>query len=405
MRLRELVINAAWVLTLTVVPTVCFSAMTIVPDLRVGVVYATNGGPTGLDVDSVGGEIFARINFSFVNDRGSFVIAPRVRATRHEDEQTTEQEEKTLQADWTRLFRTGRFDIRFGISQQDSFTSELRDFDVDLDSDIEIGNEDSGIVDQDTTRDRVFFRGEALKAVTQRGNAVFTWNFRDLSYDDVEASDRVDFSNTKLGAGWRWNRDQRSSIVFTGNFQHYDANNGQKVDTVGGEVEYNMDFTETSRFYLAAGYDNSSSELNGVDLGSSGNVTFRAGGEKSWQLTRHRIGLYRTLQPTSAGDVREQTGLSYIIERRMSPRFTLRAGLQAFQSDNLSNQRDSRKRDAVSGRLGLSWRMRRNWFLELNYRHSRQEFDDVTILGGETELRNTINLSIRYRGKDPARLQ
>lgn len=45
------------------------------------------------------------------------------------------------------------------------------------------------------------------------------------------------------------------------------------------------------------------------------------------------------------------------------------------------------------------------WFLELNNRHKRQDFDNVAILSSETETQNRVNLSLCYRNLDPGRIR
>ena len=74
--------------------TVAFGATEVQPTISIAATYTDDRGSDSREISTSGAEIDARLRFIIFDDRGQFVISPRVRATTFDDSRATEEEEQ-----------------------------------------------------------------------------------------------------------------------------------------------------------------------------------------------------------------------------------------------------------------------------------------------------------------------
>jgi hypothetical protein len=395
----------AGILILLHVPPV--NAATVVqPDVRAGVTYMDNGGLTGEeDVSAAGAEVQAQLKLGFVDERGSLTLIPMIRAAQFSDEGVSDREEQQIQLNWLRNFQTAATNTLLSFDRQDLFSSELRDISLDPDEIPVEDDADTGVVESESTRNRIHFRQDFAKAIGQRSGIAVALGYTDLSYDDSAFVDRIDFDRIQLDGGWRRALTERSDVTLLVGGDRYDGENGVTVDSVGAGLGFDLETTETTRLFVRAGYQNSSTEDEFQDYGSDSEFIFSVGGEKNTELTRLRGDISRDVRPTSVGGVTTETGLSLYYDRRLSERLRFGAGIAAFRQERSINLGVNDDRDYFSGKLQLAYRLTEQWSIEGLFRHSQQDFENPAILGGSsTEDRNRVLLSVRWTGLNEVRV-
>lgn len=370
------------------------------PDFRLGVSYLDNGGFTGTeDVNATGAEVHARARIGFVDERNQLLLIPVVRLTEYNEDRVTDREEQRLTLNWYRDFQTGASNTIAEYRRQDLFSSEFRDIELDPDEIPDFDESDSGVVDVETTRERLHFRQDFAKALGPRNGVALALDYADVSYDDSSTTPRVDFDEVQVDAGWRVAVSERSDFRVIVGAEKYDGDNGATADSLSGELGFGYDLSETSNFFVNAGYENIDREADGLDLGSEGEFIFSLGGARETELSRFRARVERNVRPTSIGGVRTETGLALYVDRNLSQRLRFGAGISAFRQERDRGELVDDDRDYVTGKLELAWQLTREWSLEMSARHIRQDFDSREILGGgTTEDRTRLFLNFRYRG-------
>lgn len=380
-------------------PIYAANAATVVqPDARITVSYEENGGLTGSpDTETFGVGVDAALRLSFASEVSNLSLVPRVRETQFDKDQP-DREEQSLQLLWNRSFQTASSDLLIDWSRQDLLTSELREEAIDFDEDIGIGINDSGIVDIESTRNRLWVDWDFAKQFGPRSSAVFEVGYVDLDYARSQGTSRVPFSEARVDLGWRWIASEIAEFTFTVGAQQFESDNGRDVDALRADFGYNRSVSERFDFYAGVGLEKSENEQFGVDLGSESNATFVLGGQRTYPRGRFRLELLSDVLPNSSGIVSRETGVTARLEHGLTQMLKLRLSASSFTTEEIRDSNSIADRDFTSGRVGLSWRMSPRWSLEADYSFSRQDFDSDLVLGGETEDRSRVTLSLRYQG-------
>ncbi|MDH4049071.1 MAG: hypothetical protein OEW68_15185 [Gammaproteobacteria bacterium] len=386
------------VFSLQAIPGATEAASEFLPDVKLGANYINAESFEASDsVNDWGGNIDARLDYLWFDERGRFVISPRISSTQYGTAQELDRDSKSLGIGWTRSYATAEASLGINYSRLDLVSSEFGTVTIDPDGEVDAGSEDSGIVGNGD-RDRIGINGLLAKNLSQRGDIVFAVDYLDNTYNEDGPETRIDFSQGIGSVGWRWRPDERTALTFSGGARQYDADNNVNVDSSRVEAMYERSLSETSNFFAAIGYEQLDGQQGSADLGSDDVVPFRIGASRDSLLGTYSIELAKFVNPVSTGRFDERTQLTLLAERSFSERLTGAIALVAYQAKALGVNSTQADRDFFSGRMEMYWAMTSKWYLGVEFYHSQQDFSDL-VSGADTKVRSEVFFNIRYKSQ------
>lgn len=322
----------------------------------------------GAEIDVSGAEADVEATFRTVDPRTNFEITPRIVATYFPNERTEDATNYYLNAGFSDVTPRRRIDVPFFFSEEDVVRSELPDASEGggLGEPIE---GDSGLF---VTRNRrEFFRLAPSFGydLTQRHRLELDAHYLEANFDNQVPGAQNDFSQFGAGAAFGLLTSQRSTLYFRAlGFQYETV---EKTDAYGGEIEWNTQYSETSRAYIRLGAQQTSPE-NGP---SDSNIIAGAGGQWASQRNTVFLDLTRSVGPVSAGTVVERYQLRMRLNHAISQRFALLAGAR-LSRDEQTQEGTYPTRKYATGELGFEWRWMRQWSLVGTYNYRWQEYAD-----------------------------
>lgn len=322
----------------------------------------------GGEVEVSGGEADVGVTFKTVDPRTNFVITPRINATYFPDEKEEDSTDYYLNASFSDITPRRRINVPFLYSQEDVVDSELPDVD-DGGGLGEPGQGDSGRFLVRNRRD--FFRLAPSFGydLTQRYRLELDAHYQQADFDNQVVGAQQDFSEFGAGAAFGFLTSQRSTLYVRALGFQYDTST--TTDAYGGEVEWNTQYSETSRAYIRLGAQQTKPE----DGPSDTNVIAGAGGQWASQRNRLLLDLTRGVGPVAAGTVVERYQLRLRVDHDVSQRFALRAGARLSRDEETQDGTYPTRKYAI-GELGFEWRWMRQWSLIGTYNYRWQEYED-----------------------------
>lgn len=364
-------------------PAVLFAALAVAgsataanwemaPRVEAGYRYSDNYhlGPPGTEVEVSGAEADAQVTWRTLDPRTQVEITPRVQATYFPDEPEDDSVDYFLDGSVIDTTPRRRMGVAGGFSRQDVTRSELPGGDVDGG---ELGNPVEGDSGRFIVRNRrnygriaPFFRYD----VTQRQRVEFDAHYLRADFEKQVPNAQHDFSEAGVSAGWGYLFSERSSLMFRGTASRYETT--FDTDAYGAYVEWDTNFTETSRAYVRVGAQQTEPEFGESDT----NVLAGVGG--SWNSPRNTLflDLTRTVEPISAGTVVERYQLRMQINHEVSPLLTLKAGVRGAHDDAIEETSTFGTRKYAAAEAGFEWRVVRNFAVTATYSYRWQEYSD-----------------------------
>lgn len=376
------------------------AASSVVPEVRAG---GSHIDVTGVDssqsVSDTGGSIDASVKFTWSDERGSFVVTPRIMQTFYQDNEGLEREEQRIDAVWRRLFERGSFSMNASYSNKDLFSSELEDATSDPGGSIGPDGPDSGLVG-DGTRDRIVLGGLLDRKLSEKSDLLLNFTYSDTGYDENGVSSRVDYDQLMLDAGVRFALSPRTRLSLSAGGRRYDSDDDVEVDSARGQLRVDHTFSETLKGHVSAGYERLDGEQMGVDLGEETIVPIEAALMMTGERTRYTLGVSQYAQAVSTGQFRDRSQLYLRMAHQFSQKFSMQLGLKANRDEPLSDAGVNQSRDYFSGKLDLDYKFGRRWSVGMELYFNEQDFDGFVPSAGAVESRNEIFLNVRYRGLD-----
>jgi len=333
------------------------------------------------------------------------LITPAVDISRYPGE--ADENTERLNLDVAGRYRGQRSDWRlFGrVEQVDVRDGAIEDPDFD-DSGIEgvEGNEetDTGNLDIQRKRTRIFLRPRFEYSVTQRSFVTVSAALQDVDYDKDELGTDVDFTSVRasVGAGYRFSEKDRFSIeAVASNFETDPAaetgRTRNETDTYGARLRWDRSISEISRFYVWVGPERSDiTDESPATPAERTEDTFswETGYDRRAERSRIRFSLGQSTQPTGAGFVTERNRIRASFDYRLGPRWEMGVALFAQATTRLGGEDDLDDRDYLSGRINLAYRLTRAWKIEGNY---NGRFQDEADRPGDA-FSNAVYIGMRY---------
>ncbi len=345
----------------------------IAPRVAAGYRYSDNYhlGPPGTEVDVSGGEADAQVTFRTLDPRTQIEITPRVQATYFPDEPDDDSVDGYLDARFVDETPRRRMGVLGAFAHEDVTRSELPEG-TDVDGG-DLGNPvqgDSGRFVEHNTRNYVRVSPFIRYDVTQRQRVDAEAHYLRADFEKQFDNAQQDFSETGASAGWGYLFSERSSLTLRALASKYETT--FDTDAYGAYVQWDTNFTQTSRVYVRAGAQQTEPEFGEKDT----NVIAGVGG--SWNSQRNVLflDLTRSVEPISAGTVVERYQLRMQINHEVSPRVSLTLGARASRDEDLDAAGIFPTRKYAAAEGGFEWRVLRNFAVTATYSYRWQEYAD-----------------------------
>lgn len=342
----------------------------IAPRVQAGYRYSDNYHlelPGG-EVDVSGAEADAGVTFRTVDPRTNFEITPRVNKTYFPNDKDEDSTDYYLTAGFSDVTPRRRFDVPFLYTQENVVDSELPNSDTGGG----LGEPPQGDSGRSLTRNRRdFFRIAPSFGydLSQRYRIEGEAHYLQADFDSQVARVQQDFSEAGIGGAFGFRTSPRSTLLLRALASQYDTTT--TTDAYGGMVEWNTQYSETSRAYVRLGAQQTKPE-NGS---SDSNVIAGAGGQWASQRNRLFLDFTRSVGPVSAGTVVQRHQLRLRIDHDVSQRFALRAGARFSRDEEIADGTYPTREYAI-GEVGFEWRWLRTLSLTGTYNYRWQEFAD-----------------------------
>lgn len=323
----------------------------------------------GGEIEVSGIEADAAVTFRTIDPRTTFEITPRVLASYFPDESDEDSTDYFLSTRFHDETPRRRAGIKADFSQQDVSRSEFPTTDIDGG----LGDPDdlaSGRVIQRTRRDLIHVAPYFSYDISQRWMFDADAHFIDASFDETLEGFQQDFRDTGIAAGFGMRLSPRSSLTLRGTAARFET--ASDADAYGAYVEWATDYSQTSRFYLRVGGQQTEPERGESET----DVIAGIGGR--WQSPRNRLflDLTRTVGPTSGGTIVERHQLRFRLDHDISERVTSVLGARFSRHDAIDELSTYPRREYAVADAGLEWRIQRQWSLTATYTYRWQEYED-----------------------------
>lgn len=350
--------------------TVSAANWEVAPRAQAGYRYSDNYrlSQPGAEIEVSGAEADVEATFRTVDPRTNFEITPRINATYFPNEKTEDATNYYLDGGFSDITPRRRFNVPFTFSEEDVVRSEL----PDASNGGGLGEPNVGDSGTVVTRNRrEFFRIAPSFGydLSQRYRIELDAHYLQANFDQQVPGAQNDFSELGAGAAFGFLTSQRSTLYFRALGSEYETS--EKTDAIGGEFEWNTQYSETSRAYIRLGAQETSPENGPSDT----NIIAGAGGQWASQRNTLFLDLTRTVGPVSAGTVVQRYQLRLRLDHDISPRFAVRAGARLSQ-DEETQEGTYPTRKYATGELGFEWRWLRQWSLVGTYNYRWQEYAD-----------------------------
>ncbi len=343
----------------------------VAPVVEVGYLYNDNYHlelPGG-EIDVSGAQADVAVTFRTVDPRTTVSLTPRIRSTYFPNESDEDSNDYFFNVridDETPRRRTG---LAAEYSQEDVVRSEFPGTEVEGglgDPDVL----DSGHILRRSRRDLVRVAPYFSYDATQRTTLELEARYIDVSYDETLEGFLQDFREIGLVAGAAFRVTPRSSVAVRGEVAQFETSTD--ADAYGAHVEWAVDYSPTSRFYLRLGGQRTEPERGDTDN------NFIAGIGGRWQSQRNRLFLdfTRTVGPVSAGTIVERHQLRFRLNHDISERVTALIGARISRNESIEEESTYPTREYAAAEAGIEWRIQRQWALFGSYTYRWQEYSD-----------------------------
>ncbi|HEY7640272.1 MAG TPA: hypothetical protein VH814_11150 [Steroidobacteraceae bacterium] len=365
----------------------------VAPRVEAGYRYSDNYhlGPPGTEVEVSGAEADAGVTFRTLDPRTQIEITPRVEGTYFGSDSDDNLANYYLDASVLDNTPRRRMGVDAELSREDVSRSELPD---GTEGGGDLGNPGQGDSGRFVEHNRgnfariaPFFRYD----VTQRQVVDFDAHYVRADYEKQIAGAQQDWSSAGVSAGWGYQASERSTVMLRGLASRYTTD--FDTDAYGAYLQWDTNFSETSRAYVRVGAQQTKPENGASDT----NVLAGVGG--SWNTLRNRLflDLTRTVEPISAGTVVERYQLRMQINHEVSPRVSLLLSARGSHDKDIDDAGTFPTRKYAAAEGGVEWRVLRNFAVTATYGYRWQEYADEL----SDRSANTFLIGLVYEPKRP----
>ena len=285
---------------------------------------------------------------------------------------------------------------RFGLA-----TSFTRNNTYDTDYDTQLPG--AQLVDDHTERETTQFTPYWTWQMTETGTLDVSLISQDVEYDEVTTLSYKDYQIDTAQIRSIWNLTSRSQLGFSLQYQMYTSEKfpftyqGQsfedytEFDNQSYRMEYTYQLSESSRFDASLGKRRTTTTFHSQAVGclaslgticllyEIGDVEITDDGadlaleySHSNEVSSFQVSLSRMVQPASFGGAQEIDKVVLNYKYSWSERIKSRILLEAFETTSIDGLDAANDRERYRIEPRLSWKLAKDWQLDLSYRHISQ---------------------------------
>lgn len=366
----------------------------VVPSIGVGLQYDDNPSlnTSAIPVSSVHGYLIeADASIIYDSPLTDFSITPTVRLSRYDETSDLDSDDYFLDFDYDYTGQRSRFRFRGTYGDESARTAERSGVDFDVEEPGDIPDDDSGRVLTTEKRQRVQLSPQWSYQTGQQSLVRIGASYIDVTYEDRPLQFNTDYEETIGTAGFEYNWSERSAVTLDGYYrENYFDSSGRDFSGYGATTGIKRILSEKTRFILNVGIDSTEDAVGEKQTNPIGEISLVRVMETSRVLVSYR----RSVSGSGAGEISVRDSVSLNVTRDLSQKFTIGAGLRAYQTSALDKDSvNFDERDYLQLRVLLTWNLTRDFAVELDYAYTNL---DREVLASDAES-NVVNLWFRYR--------
>ena len=283
-------------------------------------------------------------------------------------------------------YRSGRnqFGLQGSYKRNSTRTSEL---------------ETTGLVQTSKRRTGISLSPSWSRALTERLSLQLGYHYNDVSYQDADLTNLVDYRYDKATVGMAYKLSERREFYSNLSASSYDAlDAGTEIQTYGFQLGMRFKISESLSANTSASLTHTQSEYLAT-----------GGGKKRYEQDAFLVDLslkksYETLTvegslsasetPSSRGRILRKNAVGLSLRKELSQRTTLTLRGNVYENTSASGlDDDSDDRLYYSLEPGLSWRATRWWSIKAAYRFRRQDYTNTSNGAAES---NAVFITASY---------
>jgi len=362
------------------------------PKVEAGALYDDNYrlAPDGSEVDVSGALADVELEFKRVTPVTEFTFTPRARATYFPDASDEESDDYFANLVFLRHAQRTEFALRADFAIEDIVSSEQPG--TDIDSGLgEPGVGEGGRLTVRNRRDVISVRPFLSHELNERHQLQFGIRYVDVGFETDVPGLQVGYQDADATVGWAYDYSERSTLITRLRAARYEIDEGsQESNGYGAELEWGTETSQTIRSFVRVGAQRS--DIVGPLGDEITETSWLAGAGLRWTagLTELFLDATRTVGPTSSGFIVERDQLRARLDRAISPRFSVFAGVRGIRDGAVDPDSTYQGRDYATGDIGLQWRVLQQLSViatvDYTWQEFRDEVTDATSLGAMLTL-------------------
>lgn len=377
----------------------------VTPEVELGAQYIDNPRLREDEGDTksiTGGLLDAGLALRRNTETSSFLLRPSVAIFRYTDDSDEEpldasdedSEAYFLDFDANGEGRRSSWRLRGNYRQQQVFRGETTpaDFDDFIEDEVQTGTGRTFVRRQ---RDLWRIQPGFTMDFTQLTSLAIDVSYLDVSYDQEELGEAIDYNNTRLDAALVRNLSQYNQLELGVFAARYDPTaEDRETDSAGARVRYQQSTSDISTFFVDVGAQETRTDSRidpDVEV-SETSFLWNIGYERRLEVTRWRFDLGQDVTPSGSGNVVERDLYRATMEHQLQPRWSLLLSAVFLQTDSLAEEGipTTSDRDYLQGRAALAYRLTPSWTVQGLYALTHQDFSDIPGDAQEHEARLSL---------------
>ncbi|MEM7207705.1 MAG: hypothetical protein AAF434_07785 [Pseudomonadota bacterium] len=254
---------------------------------------------------------------------------------------------------------------------------------------------DDGLTRVAIDRQRFIFKPFIGTRLSERSRLRFNYRFNELTYDNLQGQDLVDFSDHTIAGVYSYKYTPSDDLSLRARYKQFSTEDDEReyesYSLTGG---WGHRFTETTSMGTSLGFRETKAETDSGDDDTSG-VLLRVTGRKSTGLTRFEGRIGRNLFSSGSGDLVQADEYVFNVTRTLSPLLSFSLKSRLFQNRLLrddDDDADRADRRYFSVRPSLTWNFAQWWRMVATYDYRREKRDGEP----ESAVSNSILISVVY---------
>jgi len=242
------------------------------------------------DVETESGyiaEVSAKI--AYASDKSDFFITPTFRSSDYGTGSELNADDQFLNMNFTHNTEYTNFRIRGSYEREAVRTAERADTDFDVEDPDDILEDDSGRVLVQGRRERARIAPSFLYRLSGVSALGLQVDYTDVRYEDTFAGLLTDYTDGRVSASYRRAWSPRNTAIVTATHRIFKPDRaGDEVNGAGLMVGVDRQISETSRFRLTVGFENTEVGDNTSEVNPVGDVSFVQRGKTTTLLVQYR---------------------------------------------------------------------------------------------------------------------